>query len=60
VLGERQAAVRQPLTEARDRLDTLADALLKEETIGYDELLRLLGPRPGSRPSAALTAPPIR
>jgi cell division protease FtsH len=50
LLAERQAAARQVLSEARDRLDALADALLKEETIGGDELARLLGSRPGSPP----------
>jgi cell division protease FtsH len=45
MLAERQAVVRGLLTEARDRLDTLAEALLKEETIGADELARILGRR---------------
>jgi cell division protease FtsH len=45
ILAERQAAVRGLLTEARDRLDGLAEALLNEETIGADELARILGPR---------------
>jgi cell division protease FtsH len=49
VLGERQAAVRKLLTQARAQLDILADALLKEETVGDAELVRLLGPRPESR-----------
>ncbi len=46
VLRERQAAVRQLLTEARERLDVVAETLLKEETIGEADLVRLLGPRP--------------
>jgi cell division protease FtsH len=54
MLGERQAAVRQLLTEARKRLDMVAETLLKEETIGETDLVRLLGPRPGSRPAAAI------
>src|ERR1700758_4559867 len=33
VLAERQSVVRELLTEARDRLDTLAATLLKEETV---------------------------
>jgi cell division protease FtsH len=45
LLAERQRAVRALLTQARERLDRLAEALLKEETIGDEELLRILGPR---------------
>jgi ATP-dependent Zn protease len=45
LLTERQAAVRGLLTEARDRLDTVAETLLKEETIRDDELVRILGAR---------------
>jgi cell division protease FtsH len=48
VLAERQHVVHQLLTEARTQLDMLAEALLKEETIGNEELVRILGPRPGS------------
>ena len=48
LLTERQAAVRGVLTDARARLDGLAEALLKEETIGDDELGRILGPRAGA------------
>jgi len=46
LLAERQTAVRQLLTAARDRLDALAERLLKEETIGGEALERILGPRP--------------
>ena len=45
LLAERQRVVRELLTGAREKLDRLAEALLKEETIGDDELLRLLGSR---------------
>ena len=45
LLAERQRAVRELLSRARERLDRLAQALLKEETLRDDELLRILGPR---------------
>ena len=32
--------------EARESLDQLAQALLQEETLGQEALVRLLGPRP--------------
>jgi cell division protease FtsH len=48
LLAERQAVVRQLLIEARERLDSLAQALLKEETIGEEELVRILGVRPSA------------
>ncbi len=47
VLAERQAGVHQLLEGARPRLDALAAALLKDETVTGDELTRILGPRPG-------------
>jgi cell division protease FtsH len=46
VLAERQSVVRAILTGARDRLDALGETLLKEETVGDDELVGILGPRP--------------
>ncbi len=46
IIEERQEFVRRLLTGARDRLDRLAELLLREETIGEDALLRVLGPRP--------------
>jgi cell division protease FtsH len=42
--------VRGRLTAERERLDTLVDALLREETIGSDELGRILGPRSEAEP----------
>jgi cell division protease FtsH len=46
LLAERHAYARQLLTDARESLEGLAQALLHEETLGQAALLRLLGPRP--------------
>nr|WP_276611758.1 hypothetical protein [Thiorhodococcus mannitoliphagus] len=46
LLSESHAAVLERLSSARDRLDGLAQALLERETVGGDELVELLGPRP--------------
>lgn len=46
IVAERQSAVRQLLTGARERLDTLAATLLADDTVREDVLERLLGPRP--------------
>jgi cell division protease FtsH len=46
LLAERQSIVLRLLTSARDRLDALVETLLKEETIGDEQLTRILGPRP--------------
>jgi cell division protease FtsH len=46
LLEERHGAVRRLLEDSRKRLDRLAEALLKQETVEHDELERLLGPRP--------------
>jgi len=54
MIAGRQEAVRQLLTEARAHLDALAEALLRDETLREDALIRLLGPRPG--PVAAMAA----
>jgi cell division protease FtsH len=54
LLGDRQKAVRQLLTQSRDRLDKLAETLLREETVGESELREILGPRPQNAP----TVPP--
>jgi cell division protease FtsH len=48
LLSERQEVVRQLLTDAREQLDRLALALLAEETINEEELVRILGPRPAA------------
>jgi cell division protease FtsH len=45
LLEEAHEEVRHRLTDARDRLDHLVDALLREETVELDELNRILGPR---------------
>jgi len=47
MIAERQEVVRLLLTGARTRLDALAEALLTDETVREDALLRLLGPRLG-------------
>jgi cell division protease FtsH len=46
LLVERQTAIRKLLSDARPRLDSLADSLLREETIADAKLLSILGPRP--------------
>jgi len=48
IMQERQGLVYRLLTDARDKLDRLAQALLQEETIGTEILVRILGPRPGA------------
>jgi cell division protease FtsH len=46
LLEETHQQVRQRLNDARDRLDQLVEVLLREETVGSNELTRILGPRP--------------
>jgi cell division protease FtsH len=46
LLEERHGTVRRMLAEAHERLDRLAEALLERETVEFDELEQLLGPRP--------------
>jgi cell division protease FtsH len=46
LLAERHTYAHQLLMEARESLDQLAQALLQEETLGQEALVRLLGPRP--------------
>jgi cell division protease FtsH len=46
LLAERHAYAQRLLTDAREQLDQLAQALLHEETLGQAAFLRLLGPRP--------------
>jgi cell division protease FtsH len=48
LLSERQEIVRSLLTSAHDHLERLAQALLQDETIDQDELIRILGPRPAA------------
>jgi cell division protease FtsH len=47
LLDDTHQQVIKRLTGARDRLDQLVSTLLKEETVGAEELERLLGPRAG-------------
>jgi cell division protease FtsH len=53
IIAVRQTAVRQLLTEARERLDALAETLLTDETVREDALERVLGPRPHVSRSSA-------
>jgi cell division protease FtsH len=46
VLKERHEVVHHILTQARAQLDRLAQTLLHEETVDYEALVRVLGPRP--------------
>jgi cell division protease FtsH len=46
LLAERHAYAQQLLSDARESLEQLAQALLQEETLGQAALVRLLGPRP--------------
>lgn len=43
LLAEREGVVLRLLTSARDRLDALVQTLLKEETLGEEQLERILG-----------------
>ena len=51
LLEDTHQEVLQRLTGARDRLDQLVKTLLAEETVGADELERILGPRPAVVPA---------
>jgi cell division protease FtsH len=59
LIDEAHQEVRRRLTDNRDKLDRLVEALLREETVGAEELSRILGPRPqmdpaqNGRPNAA-------
>jgi cell division protease FtsH len=55
LIAERQEAARQVLSAARLKLDALAAALLTDETIGEDALVRILGPRPAPLDMPSLT-----
>ena len=48
LLQETHDSVRRCLTESRERLDRLVEALLREETVSSEELHHILGPRPDS------------
>lgn len=43
-LNEAQDRAKQILTEHRDKLDTIANALLEQELVEYDDLVKLIGP----------------
>lgn len=46
LLKTRYQDVRKLLTDSRQKLDQLVEALLKDETLNQDEMARILGPRP--------------
>ena len=46
MIEERHEFVRKLLMNAREKLDLLAETLIKEETVDQEELIRILGPRP--------------
>jgi cell division protease FtsH len=50
LLQETHESVRRCLTESRERLDRLVEALLREETVSFAELHLILGPRQESGP----------
>jgi cell division protease FtsH len=52
LLEDTHQEVIKRLTGARERLDQLVKALLAEETVGADQLQRILGPRPVATPIA--------
>jgi cell division protease FtsH len=49
-IEEAHEEARRCLTDSRDKLDQLVDALLREETVSAEELNRILGPRPQLAP----------
>lgn len=51
LLSERQRIVHDLLSASRARLDRLAETLLKEETLGDEALVRILGPRASEPPT---------
>jgi cell division protease FtsH len=61
LISEAHDEVRRRLTDSRPQLDALAAALLHEETVGPEELNRILGPRPpADEPAQRAAAEPIR
>ena len=57
MLAERYQFVHQLLTNVRDKLDRLAEALLREESIDQEELAQILGPRPQAGEANIVMAP---
>src|SRR5690606_10306184 len=57
LIDQAHETCRRVLTEHRDKLDELAAALIEEETVEGDELLRLLGPAEGRPDPDELPAP---
>jgi cell division protease FtsH len=55
LLDDRHEVVRQLLTEHREDLDRLADALLHEETLDQEAIAKILGPR--TEPSSEVERP---
>ena len=47
LLDESHSEVRKLLSDKREKLDSLAQALLEEETIGKEQLIKILGTYPG-------------
>jgi cell division protease FtsH len=60
LLAERQSVVLRLLTEQRSRLDALVKTLLKEETLADEDLVRILGPRPGTEAATTEKPPALR
>jgi cell division protease FtsH len=56
LLAESHQAVLTLLESARERLDRLAMTLLRKETVEYEELVRLLGPRPAAAVASEVVA----
>ncbi|KYM94457.1 Paraplegin, partial [Cyphomyrmex costatus] len=46
IIGEAYERTRQLLLDNKDKLDTLAEALLKKETLSYNDVEKLIGPPP--------------
>jgi cell division protease FtsH len=54
LVAERQASARQLLITARAKLETLAEALLADETVTDEQLVGILGSRPIVTPATAV------
>ncbi|MFZ0889197.1 MAG: hypothetical protein WA005_12150 [Candidatus Binataceae bacterium] len=50
LIEEAHEEVRRRLTDNREKLDRLVEALLREETVAAEQLNRILGPRPQLMP----------